>query len=140
MEVLGILVSLSIASHVPDMEVTICSDCQSAVTNLQKNRHHTTAIRAKTRDASLLGAAIALWKDNDNVKLKWVKGHPEKEEADAAEWTREMWGNHLSDRAAAGVLGSIYQYQNLFSNMLVLAPFPPMNALTITANLVPNGT
>jgi ribonuclease HI len=140
MEVLGILVSLSIASHVPDMEVTICSDCQSAVTKLQKNRHRTTAIRAKTRDASLLGAAISLWKDNGNVKIKWVKGHPEKEVTDASEWTREMWGNHLSDRAAAGVLGPIYQYQNLLSNMLVLTPLPPMEALTVTANLVPNGT
>ena len=53
MEVLGILVSLSIATHLPGAEVTICSDCQSAVNKLHKNRYRTTALRAKNRDASL---------------------------------------------------------------------------------------
>jgi ribonuclease HI len=138
MEVLGISVGLSIASQLPGAVVTICSDCQAAVRKLHKNRRRPSALRAKTRDSSLLGVSISLWNSMDNLTIKWVKGHPEKVEPDASLWTREMWGNHLADRAAAGALtSSLYQYQNLFSNAMYLTPFPPMEALALTARLAP---
>ena len=109
MEVLGILVGLSIGTQLPATDVTICSDCQAAVRKLEKNRYRARALRTKTRDSSLLELAISLWNSSANhLSLKWVKGHPEKEKADTSLWTREMWGNHLADRAAAGVLTSSF--------------------------------
>ena len=139
MEVLGILVGLSLASQIPLPEVTILSDCQSAVKKLHKLRHQVT-IRSKTRDASLQAASISHWNSLDNAKIKWIQGHPEREEPDASSWTREMWGNHLSDRVAAGELNctTVYQYQNLYSNLLYLTPLPPMDALSLTQHLVPS--
>jgi ribonuclease HI len=141
MEVLGIVVGLTIATAFPDSEVTICSDCQAAVKKLNKNKHRLASLQAKTRDSSLLGVALTLLKSHKGIEIKWVKGHPEKEEADAYLWSREMWGNHLADRSAAGVLNSpIYQYQNIFDNILYLTPLPPMDALTLTAQLPPLGS
>jgi len=49
-EVIGILIGLSVASQLSDTMVTICTDCQSAVKMLHKNRYSTTAHRTKTRD------------------------------------------------------------------------------------------
>jgi len=120
--------------------VTICTVCQSEVKKLHKYRYRTTALSTKTRDTSLLDATILNWNSNRNVYIKWVKGHLEKVETDAALWTREMWGNHLSDRSAAGVLTSpIYQHQNLFDNIPLLTPLPPLDALSLTPSLVLTG-
>ena len=80
----------SIAAYLPGAEVTICSVCQSAVNKLHKNRHRNTALRTKTRDALMLGGAKLLWKTQQETTIKWVKGHAEKDEADASLWTREM--------------------------------------------------
>jgi len=94
MEVLGIHIGLSVESQLSDTMITICTNCQSAVKKLQINRYRTTALHTKTRDFSLLSASILHRNPNRNVNIK----------AEAALWTREMWGNHLSDKAAAGVL------------------------------------
>jgi hypothetical protein len=77
----------------------------------------------------------------EGVNVTWVKDHPEREEPDASLWTREIWGNHLSDRAAAGVLNcsKTYQFLNLYSNLLTLTPFPPLDALSVTKHLLPAG-
>ena len=114
MEVLGILVGLSVASQLSILEVRIISDCQSAVKRLHKLQYCSAPLRTKTRDASLLASSIAHWNHVEGVDISWTPGHPEKEQTDASLWTREMWGNHLSDRAAAGVLNSTnaYQYKN----------------------------
>jgi len=49
-----------------------------------------------------------------------------------------MWGNHLSERVAAGVLTSpIYQFQYLFDNIHYLTPLTPLNSLSLTLSLVP---
>jgi len=90
MEVLGILIGLSVASQLSDTMETICNDCQKVMKELHKNRYSTTALRTKTRDSSLLGASTLHWNSNSNVNIKWVIGHPERAEADAALWTRKM--------------------------------------------------
>ena len=141
MEVLGILTALSISAGVPHTKVTIYSDCQSAVTKLRNIKNNKYTLRAKTRDVSLLAAAISHWNSLSNTNICWVKGHPEKKEPDASLWTRKMWGNHLSDRTAAGVLNGTteYQYQNLYSNLLILTPQDPLDAMHLSQKLAPNG-
>jgi ribonuclease HI len=141
MEVLGISIGMSIGSQLLNPDFTIFSDCQAAVKKLHKLKDRVTTIRSKTRDASLLSATVSLWNSMEGANVTWVKGHPEREEPDASLWTREMWGNHLSDRAAAGVLNcsNTYQYQNLYSNLLFLTPFPPLDALSVTKHLIPVG-
>ena len=141
MEVLGISIGMSIGSQLLNPVFTIFSDCQAAVKKLHKLRNRVTTIRSKTRDASLLSATISRWNSMEGVNVTWVKGHPEREEPDASLWTREMWGNHLSDRAAAGVLNcsKTYQFQNLYSNLLTITPFPPLDALSVTKHLLPAG-
>jgi ribonuclease HI len=137
MESLGILVALSIASHLPSPEINIYSDCKSAVTKLQTIRSTNKPVRTKSRDASLTTASIDHWNKMEDVNISWVKGHPEKEFPDPALWTREMWGNHLSDRAAAGQLAFSTQYQYKDSDILSLTPIPTMEALLLTPHLVP---
>jgi len=140
MEILGILIGLSIASKIPSTEVTIYSDCQSAVKKLHKLQYRLTGIRLKSAGASLHAAAVSHWNKIDEVNLQWVKGRPEKVVPDALLWTREMWGNHLSDRAAAGPLNcsSTYQYRNLSSNLLFLTPTVPLDAPSLSQHLVPD--
>ena len=137
MESLGILVALSIASHFPNPEVNIFSDCKSAVLKLQKIQATNKPVRTRSRDASITTASIEHWNRMEAVDISWVKGHPEKEFPYPALWTREMWGNHLSDRAAAGSLAYSSQYQYKDSEMLTLIPLPTMDALTLTPRLVP---
>jgi ribonuclease HI len=140
MESFGILVALSIASSLLDPEVTIFTDCQSAVKKLHKLRNKPT-IRTKSRDASITLSSLRHWSLlGPGVQIKWVKGHPERSQPDASLWSRDMWGNHLADRAAAGCLQTVsYQYDNLYSNELLLTPLLPFDALTLSPSLAPPG-
>jgi ribonuclease HI len=140
MESLGILTALSIASSLSSPEVTIFSDCQSAVLKLHKLRYRPSA-KTKSRDASITLSSLRHWSLlGSDVQIKWVKGHPEREHPDASTWSREMWGNHLADRAAAGCLRtSSYQFGNLYSNELSITPLAPLDALTLSPSLVPSG-
>jgi len=109
MELFGILVSLSILSHF-DTPSTVYSDCEAAVKSVNNNRNATKKIRSTTRDASILSIA-ASHLQTQRSKVMWVKGHPERTAPDAETWTKDMWGNHLSDRTAAGVFYSPMDYQ-----------------------------
>ena len=92
MELLGILVGLSIASQLPESDINIFSDCKSAVQQLQSLRTGTSHVRSKSRDASLLNAAVDHWKTLEDLTIEWIPGHPEVDQPDASLWTREMWG------------------------------------------------
>ena len=139
MELLGILVGLSIASQLPESEINILSDCKSAVNKLHSFRLGSSSIRSKTRDASLLTSSVAHWRSLEGLPIAWTPGHPEAVQPDASLWTREMWGNHLADRSAAGELNftTEYCYQNLWSNRLSLTPLPSLDAITLTSALAP---
>ena len=117
MELLGILIALSILAHF-QMTTKISSDCEAAVKSVNNLRESRKVIRAKARDASLLAMAAKLL-GSQNTEVAWIKGHPEKSHPDADDWTKEMWGNHLADRTAAGIFfGQVdYQYQNIYLNL-----------------------
>jgi len=137
MELFGILVSLSILSHF-DTPSTVYSDCEAAVKSVNNNRNATKKIRSTTRDASILSIA-ASHLQTQRSKVMWVKGHPERTAPDAETWTKDMWGNHLSDRTAAGVFYSPmdYQYDGLYDNLLSITPFNRLDAELISPLLAP---
>ena len=136
MELLGILTALSILSHM-DTDCTIYSDCQSAINKLTKLQSSTTALRASAPDAALLAASLQHLQQRG--KLKWIKAHPERTQKDETLWTREMWGNHLADRAASGSLISklSYQYNNDSIYILTLIPIPFQYAPELSSQLCP---
>jgi len=139
MELFGILVSLAILLHL-DILSTIYSDCEAAVKSLYNHRNSKKPIRASTRDANILSIASAHLV-SQNTSVKWVKGHPERTAKDADVWTKNMWGNHLSDRTAAGEFTSPtdYQYDGLYDNLISISPLPALDALLISSLLpLPN--
>ena len=139
MELFGILVSLAILSHF-DTATTIYSDCEAAVKSLNNHRNSRKPIRASTRDANILSVAASHLL-TQNTTVTWVKGHPERTAKDAEVWTKDMWGNHLADRTAAGEFTSPtdYQYDGLFDNLISISPFPTLDASLISSLLpLPN--
>jgi ribonuclease HI len=137
MELLGILIALSILAHF-QMTTKISSDCEAAVKSVNNLRESRKVIRAKARDASLLTMAAKLL-GSQNTEVAWIKGHPEKSHPDADEWTKDMWGNHLADRTAAGIFfGQVeYQYQNLYSNLLSITALPTLDVKELSSRLAP---
>ena len=137
MELLGILIALSILAHF-QMTTKISSDCEAAVKSVNNLRESRKVIRAKARDASLLTMAAKLL-GSQNTEVVWIKGHPEKSHPDADEWTKDMWGNHLADRTAAGIFfGQVeYQYQNLYSNLLSITALPILDVKELSSRLAP---
>lgn len=90
MELFGILVALNILWHFQIPSI-IYSDCEAAVKSVNNVMRKTKRIRATTRDATMLSAAATLLQYQDTL-LSWTKGHPERGEPDADNWTKEMWG------------------------------------------------
>ena len=119
----------------------IYSDCESAIKSILNLAMGRKRIRSTTREASMLSAAVLLLQNQDTI-LRWTKGHPERVDPDADYWSTEMWGNHLSDRAAAGVFwGDIdYQYAGLASNLLSIRSFPTLDALDLSSRLAPRAS
>ena len=95
MELFAILVALSILCYFR-LPSTIYSDCEAAIKSVNNLSNGSKRIRSTTRDASMLSSAVNLLRDQDTL-LRWTKGHPENVDRDADNWTKEMWGNHLSD-------------------------------------------
>ena len=93
MELFGLLVALNILGLIR-IPSTIYSDCEAAVKSVNNLDRGSKRIRATTRDASMLSAAVNLLRDQDTV-ISWTKGHPERVDKDADNWTKEMWGNLL---------------------------------------------
>jgi len=139
-ELFGMLVSLAILSHV-DISSTIYSDCEAAVKSLNNHRNSRKPIRASSRaDANILSIAFSHLL-TQNTTVKWVKGHPERTAKDADVWTKDMWGNHLSDRTAEGEFTSPtdYQYDELYDNLISISLFPVLDALLLSSLLpLPN--
>ena len=92
MDTLGVLVGLSIASQLPSSDISVYSDGKLVRTKLHKLSNSATPICTKSRDSSLIAAAVSQQQFLKDVKISWIKGHPEKTEADAFLWTREIWG------------------------------------------------
>ena len=139
MEILAILTALSIFQQT-NVNTTIHSDCESAVKKLNRLLHTTTSLRASAKDVPMISAALKHLKQRGT--LKWIKGHPEKTQPDDTYWTREMWGNHLADRAAEGILldKTFYQHNNDSIYVLNIVPLDYLDARTITPLLCPNNT
>jgi hypothetical protein len=137
MELFGIMVAAAILAHCPD-STTIFSDCEAATKSIHSQLQSRKRIRASTRDASMLVLAAKLIQEM-GTQVQWTKGHPERVDKDADNWTQEMWGNHLSDRSAAGSFSGDmdYQYDNLFSNLLNVTSFPDLDARDISPKIVP---
>ena len=137
MELLAIVTALSIISHT-QTDSTVYSDCQSAVKKLNKLLTSSTPLRSSTTDVSLLSIGKNLLRNHN--QLKWIKGHPERDQPDETTWTREMWGNHLADRAASGSLNTkpTYQYRNDSIYTLYTTPLPSQQASPLSASLSPN--
>ena len=142
MEVLAILVALYIIFHTHSSSSTIIySDCQSAVNRLNKLMKSRSPLKASTRDSFLLSACL-YYLTSLQLCLQWIPGHPERSVPDEALWSREMWGNHLADRAAAGSLASCseYMYKNIYDNILFITPLPTVDAPSISPSLSPPST
>ena len=99
------------------------------------------ALKATSRDVQLLAAATSHLR-NGLSSLQWVRGHPERKQKDEEQWTREMWGNHLADRAAAGALTSkkYYQYNSDSAIVLHIESLPTLDAHPLTSALTVPGT
>ena len=140
MELFTILVGLSILS-ISKKSSTIYSDCESAVKKLNKLLVSPSALRASSRDVHLLTAALAHLRNGVGT-LQWIKGHPERAQKDETLWTREMWGNHLADRAAAGILSSTKSYQNNNDSVYILniTSLPAQDASTLSSSLTTSGS
>ena len=39
--------------------------------------------------------------DSDMIDKNWIPGHPDRTVPDRDKWTKQMWGNHMADAAAA---------------------------------------
>ena len=138
MELLALLTALHISSLSPSPPTHIYTDCQSAVLKLGKLSSYSSSINVSSADSSMLSSCLS-YLSTLPVELCWIKGHPERSEPDESLWTREMWGNHLADRAAAGLLAtaSIYSYKDNFENHLSIFPIPTMTADSLSALLSP---
>ena len=82
MELFGILVALNILGHfrVPSM---IYSDCDAAVKSINNLSIGRKRLRATTRDASMLSAAVLLLLQDQDTLVRWTKGQPEGVDPDA---------------------------------------------------------
>ena len=140
MELLALLTGLSIITHTKQ-PATIYTDCESAVKKLQKLMQSPAALKATSRDVQLLAAATSHLR-NGLSSLQWIRGHPERKQKDEEQWTREMWGNHLADRAAAGALTSkkYYQYNSDSAIVLHIESLPTRDAHPLTSALTVPGT
>jgi hypothetical protein len=138
MELFGILVAAAILAQCPGSSI-ILSDCEAAVKSLHSVIKGSKRLKATTRDIAMLTSAAGLLNEHGNM-VSWTKGHPERTEPDADNWTKEMWGNHLSDRAAAGMFtGDMdYQYDGLYSNLLAIRSFPDLDAPSTSKQVAPS--
>ena len=141
MEALAILVALFIRSCSPPTPAIIYSDCKSVVLKLQKLVALSSPLKTTSGDASLLSACVSFL-SRQSTGLCWIKGHPERSVPDESFWSREMWGNHLADRAAAGSLTttSVYSYKDNFENHVYIHPLPTQDASSLTSSLIPDNT
>jgi len=64
----------------------------------------------------------------------WVQGHPERTAPDAEAWTKDMWGNHLSDRTATEAFYSPtdYLYDEFYDDLISITPFPRLDISPIS--------
>ena len=137
MELLAVVTALYLLS-IMDSTATIYSDCQSVINKITKLQRSTTALRASTADSTLLTTALHHLQKK-NQQLQWIKGHPERTQSDEALWTREMWGNHLADRAASNTLHPpSYQYNNNSATILSISNIPPIDIAKLTPTLSPS--
>jgi len=142
MEVVAILWTLYVIFHTHSSSSTkIYSDCQSAVDHLNKLLKSPSPLKATITDSFLLSACL-YYLNSLTLHLQWIPGHPEPSVSDEVLWSREMWGNHLADRAAAGSLAffSEYIYKNIYDNILFITALPTVVSPTISSSLSPPST
>jgi len=137
MEALAILAAVYILSRSPPTPATNYSDCKSVVLKLQKLASLSSSLKTTSSDASLLSACVSFL-SRQSTGLCWIKGHPKMFVPDESLRSREMWGNHLVDRAAAGSITTTSGccYKNNYENHVYIHPVPSQDAPSLTSSLI----
>jgi len=130
-----------IRSRSPPTPAIIYYDCKSAVLKLQKLVTLSSPLKTTSGDASLLSACVSFL-SRQSTGLCWIKGHPERSVPDESFWSKETWGNHLTDRAASGSLTttSVYNYKDTYENHVYIHLLPTQDAPFLTSSLIPDNT
>jgi len=80
-----------------DIESTLHSDCQSAITQTLSKRRK----QLQSPCYQLVMANREAHISSPGVKIVKVRAHPERYSPNTTTWTQHMWGNYLADHAAS---------------------------------------
>ena len=120
----GQMIGMILASK--DIECTLHSDCQSAITQSLSTRRK----QLQSPCYQLIMAIREAHASNPGVKIAKVRAHPERYCHDTTAWTQHMWGNYLADHAASE------QYQTTDTHRICRAQDPRVLLLTIPSSTI----
>ena len=109
-----------------DIECTLHSDCQSAITQTLTKRRK----QLQSPCYQLIMANREAHRSNPRVQITKVRAHPERYCRDTSTWTQHMWGNFLADHAASE------QYQTTDSHQICSAQDPRVLLTKISSSKI----
>ena len=97
LELMAAVVAIKIAASLETHNCRIYKDCQS----VQKLLIQRNLLRTLSRKENLILLQLGTI-ETEHIDKNWIPCHPERTVPDKVQWTKHMWGNHMTDAAAAG--------------------------------------